>query len=222
MENLQVPYRAMFMLTVKMKHINWGLLNVNLIESILDAFERLLPRISFSSILRGCIQRSEYEDTSQNPLDELTILGSKIYLLLDPIIREAIEGSDSIRLFTNEMLIPWEIIYNGQEFVSLKHPFGISPTTKRRISIRQRKKNEKLRVMLIIDPQDNLPQARIENEKIISQLKDDVRVDDPIILKGRKEAKWIQVRSYVQEESFDILHVAAHAKFNKKRTKIQE
>ena len=26
-------------------------------ESILDAFERLLPRISFSSILRGCIQR---------------------------------------------------------------------------------------------------------------------------------------------------------------------
>jgi hypothetical protein len=197
MENRQVPYRAMFMLTVKMKHINWGLLNVNLIESILDAFERLLPRISFSSILRGSIQRPEYEETSQNPLDELTILGSKIYLLLDPIIREAIEGSDSIRLFTNEMLIPWEIMYNGQEFVSLKHPFGISPTTKRRISIRQRKKSEKLRVMLIIDPQDNLPQARIENEKIISQLKDDVRVDDPIILKGRKEAKWIQVRSYL-------------------------
>jgi hypothetical protein len=184
--------------------------------SILNEFESLLPVIMRSSIWRGSEQKVEFKDYSV-PLDDLTLLGNRIYASLDPTIAERVSSSATIHLFTDDTLIPWELMNDGESFICLNHPFGMSPITTKRISKRTRKIGIQLRFMLIVDPQENLPNARKESDKIISMIKHNPMTNDADIFEG-KAATWSQVKSMLREESIDILHVAAHAQFNEKST----
>lgn len=71
---------------------------------------------------------------------------------------------------------------------------------------------QRLRVLFIVDSNDDLPQTKSETEKIISLLSQNSRVDY-YVLEGRK-ATYGEVRSILTKEYFDILHVATHAKFD--------
>jgi|GEM_PF-4478722 hypothetical protein len=127
-------------------------------DDILDRFKELLPNISLSSLGRGTSQEAIFDkDISLvDALGETTALGKEIFSALPLIIRESISNSNNIRLFTNDILLPWEIMYNENGFVSLSNPFGISPATKRRITPRPRKIKERLRILMIVDPLDDL------------------------------------------------------------------
>jgi CHAT domain len=186
-------------------------------DEILQRFREVLPNISLASLWRGGSQEPIFdkEVTQVSALEDVTALGKEIFSAFPDLIREYMYDSKSISLFTNDSLIPWEVLYDEKGFVSLNHSFGIIPTSRRRITPIPRLKYEKLRILLIVDPLDNLPQARIEMDKILSLLKNDPRVEKPIVLAGRKMATWSEVRRYLREESFDILHVAAHTRFDK-------
>lgn len=73
---------------------------------------------------------------------------------------------------------------------------------------------QRLRVLFIVDSNDDLPQTKSETEKIISLLSQNNRVDC-YVLEGRK-ATYEEVRSILTKEYFDILHVATHAKFTRR------
>lgn len=136
-------------------------------DDILDRFKELLPNISLSSLGRGPSQEAIFDkDISLvDAFGETTALGKEIFSAMPLIIRESISNSNNIRLFTNDILLPWEIMHNENGFVSLSIPFGISPATKRRITPRPRKINERLRILMIVDPLDNLPQATKSNQE---------------------------------------------------------
>ena len=180
-------------------------------DKILNRFKELLPSISLSSLWRGASQEAIFDEhmTQETALEEVIVRGKEIFSVIPILVREYLSDSSSIRLFTNDILVPWELMYNESGFVSLNKPFGISPTTKRRTTPRTRRKYEKLRILMIVDPLDNLPHAKIEIDKISSLLKNDLRVEKLIVLAGKKKATWSEVRRYLSEESFDILHVGS-------------
>jgi CHAT domain len=186
-------------------------------DEILYEFKEILPSISLSSLWRGASQEAVFDKDfmKKDAIEKVTSLGKKLYSIIPNPIREYILDSSSIRLFTNDTIVPWELMYNDRGFISLNSSFGISPTTKSRPTPRARRKNEKLRIMMIIDPLDNLPHAKIEMDRILSLLKSDPQVETPTVLTGGKKATWSEVRKYLREESFDILHVAAHTRFDK-------
>jgi CHAT domain len=179
-------------------------------KSILTDFEKLLPVIMTSSIrFRSVIK---FEEIQKDPLDTLIALGKRTYSALSVDVRQAIKSADSIHLFTNEIEIPWELMHGDENFISLKKPFGISPMIKTRYPERQLgKKVGRLRALIVVDTKNNLPQTRYETEKIISLMADNAKVDH-MVLKGN-EATYSRVRYLLQKDYFDIIHVAAHAKY---------
>jgi hypothetical protein len=90
-------------------------------DGILERFKELLPNISLSSLGRGTSQEVIFDkDISLvDALEETTALGKEIFSVMPPIIRESISNSNNIRLFTNDILLPWEIMYNENGFVRL-------------------------------------------------------------------------------------------------------
>jgi CHAT domain-containing protein len=64
---------------------------------------------------------------------------------------------------------------------------------------------------MIVDTKNNLPLIRYETQKIQSLMEENAKVD-LVVLEGEK-ATYGNVRRYLQEEYFDIVHVASHAGF---------
>jgi hypothetical protein len=93
----------------------------------------------------------KFEQIQEEPLDTLVRVGKKLYSSLNPDVRQAIELSSSVHLFTNEIEVPWEIMYSGEQFLSLNKPFGISPLFKRSYSEQQsERKTGRLRILMIV------------------------------------------------------------------------
>jgi hypothetical protein len=182
-------------------------------DSILSDFKKLIPSIWTSSIRLGSV----YEQIQYEPLELVIALGQKIYFALNPEVREVINASYSIHLYTSDIEIPWEIMHDGLDFVSITRSFGIGLASRKRISERETQMIGRLSILMIVDPENNLPKAQEETNKIISLLNDNIKVDTTI-LQG-KEATYSAVRSRLAKESFDILHVAAHTQFNPTKPK---
>jgi CHAT domain-containing protein len=130
-------------------------------------------------------------------------------------IKETLKGANSIHLVTNDVTIPWEIMHDGEEFLGLKYPFGISPMIKRQDLEREPKRNAKLKVLFIVDTRNNLPRTRDEIQKIFSLMAKNVKSNriEYVFLKG-EEATRSHISSLLQKQYFDIIHVATHAKFD--------
>jgi CHAT domain-containing protein len=183
-------------------------------QAILNDFQGLLPAIMASSTrFRSALK---FEQVQEEPLDTLIRVGKKIYSSLNADVRQAIEMSDSVHFFTNEIEVPWEIMYSGEQFLGLNRPFGISPLFKRSFSEHQtERKSGRLRILMIVDTKNNLPLTRYETQKIQSLMEENTKVD-LVVLEGDK-ATYGKVRGYLQQEYFDIVHVASHAGFEQDR-----
>ncbi|MGC2572757.1 MAG: CHAT domain-containing protein, partial [Candidatus Nitrosopolaris sp.] len=119
-----------------------------------------------------------------------------------------------MHFITNDVSIPWDIMHDDQEFLSLKHPFGISPIVKRQDLKKEPKRNSKLNVLFIVDTKNNLSQSREEVQKILSLMIKSAKHNkiEYIFLKG-EDATRGRVSDLLQKHYFDIIHVATHAKF---------
>jgi hypothetical protein len=112
---------------------------------ILSDFERVLPIIMTSIRFRSFTKfPTQYEE----PIDLLAAIGKKLYLDLNVDVKETLKGANSIHFVTNDVRIPWDIMHDDKEFVSLKHPFGISPMMKRQDLEKVRWKTQKSNLFL--------------------------------------------------------------------------
>ncbi len=179
-------------------------------KTILSDFQGLLPAIMASSTrFRSALK---FDQIQEEPIDTLIRVGKKLYSSLNPDVTQAIELSSSVHLFTNEIEVPWEIMHSSEQFLSLNKPFGISPLFKRSFSEQPReRKPGRLRILMIVDTKNNLSLTRYETQKIQSLMKENGRAD-LVVLEGDR-ATYGNVRRYLQEEYFDIVHVASHAGF---------
>jgi hypothetical protein len=180
---------------------------------ILSDFEKILPMIMTSSIrFRSVIK---FPTQNEEPIDLLAAIGKKIYLDLNAELKEILKGAKSIHLVTNDVTVPWEIMHDGEQFLGLKYPFGISPMIKRQDLEKEPKRNAKLKVLFIVDTKNNLPRTRDEIQKIFSLMAKNVKSNkiEYVFLKG-EEATRSHISNLLQKQYFDIIHVATHAKFD--------
>lgn len=180
-------------------------------EAIISEFQRLLPNISGESHRFRSLQK--FADLTEDPLQTIFSIGTKIYSALDMELKNTINDAESIHIMTDDLEVPWEIMGNFEEPICLKYSFGISPLIRRDELPIKLEKTRKLRVLFIVDTKDNLPQTRSETRSITSMLGgNNIKVAYDL-LEGKK-ATYSSVRNYIIKQNLDIVHVAAHTEFD--------
>lgn len=176
-------------------------------EAIISEFQRLLPNISGESHRFRSLQK--FADLTEDPLQTIFSIGTKIYSALDMELKNTINDAESIHIMTDDLEVPWEIMGNFEEPICLKYSFGISPLIRRDELPIKLEKTRKLRVLFIVDTKDNLPQTRSETRSITSMLGgNNIKVAYDL-LEGKK-ATYSSVRNYIIKQNLDIVHVAPY------------
>lgn len=130
--------------------------------------------------------------------------------------------SDYVRISTDDLEIPWELIYDGEEFFSLKNSVGRTITTSREPEKEERPNSSKIRTLLIGDPECNLEGARKEVkilEKKFSS-RNGIEVDTLI----GDDANYDNLLFNYLDNYYDIIHYAGHTKYkgeNPEKSKIR-
>jgi len=207
----KTPTKGTYIVTASHASISLGPFEFQLgRKSILKEFERILPSIMISSIQFR--SRLAYADLlPEKPIDIISGLGKQLYMNLGPEIKKRLSNASSIHIRTDDAELPWEFIYNDGGFLCLRSALGISPYTTRSPEEIPRIKG-KLRILFIVDPKKNLPQATRETERIMSKVETNPKVEH-VILEG-ENANLGEVQSILVRQHFDIIHFASHATFD--------
>ena len=109
--------------------------------------------------------------------------------------------------------IPWELLYDGNSFLCLRFNMGRLVRTRQAISTYALRQTEiPLEILIVADPQGNLPSAHKEGYSILDKLKNlEGTIDITIMNNGVKPALLGQKMC-----DFDILHYAGHADYDTK------
>ena len=157
---------------------------------------------------------------SQEPeaaVQDLQRIGSLIYshLLTEPA-RRKLRTADPCDLYLrlDEQLIhvPWELCHDGKEFLATKFQVGRQVITGYPIPTPSAKRTVTgtLRVLLVVDPTESLPEAGKEAEQL-STLLDHVPGVEVTLIGGRGARK-VPLLSALQDH--DVVHFAGHSYYD--------
>jgi CHAT domain-containing protein len=124
----------------------------------------------------------------------------------------------SLTITTNDLELPWELMFVEDEFLCLRLPVARMPMG-RAVPRRPRLRGirEKLRFLLIYsDPDNNLPLACQEVEKIGDALRQDWQ--DKIIIDTLMppNSSGRRLNEALRKGQYDVIHYAGHAGFDKR------
>jgi tetratricopeptide (TPR) repeat protein len=136
------------------------------------------------------------------------------HLLTEPArarLRDAPPGDLYLRLDEQLVHVPWELCHDGRDFLATKFRIGRQVITSQRIPERPptRTPGSRLRVLVVVDPTDSLPQASAEAEQLCALL-DDVPAVEVTLLGGRSVRR-IPLLTALQEH--DVVHFAGHSHY---------
>lgn len=137
------------------------------------------------------------------------------HLLTEPArarLRDATPGDLYLRLDEQLVHVPWELCHDGRDFLATKFRIGRQVITSQRIPERPQLRDPggRLRVLVVVDPTESLPQASVEAEQLCAVL-DDVPAVDVTLLGGRSVRR-IALLGALQEH--DIVHFAGHSHYD--------
>ena len=122
-------------------------------------------------------------------------------------------GSECLVISIDEDLagIPWELLYNGKDFLCLEFSIARSVKTRHSLAnINQRDVKLPVKMLVLGDPQNNLNAARKEAQLIRDDL-DKARKDIIVAVKlGNIPVKYVKKNL----RDYDIVHYAGHAEYN--------
>ena len=154
-----------------------------------------------------------------DPARELARIGALVFshLLTEPArrrLREARDGDLHLRLDERLVHVPWETCHDGESFLFERFRIGRQVITGQTIPEPRagRAPHEGLRVLVIADPAEDLPQAAAEGERLCTLL-DDVAGVTVTLLAGRSVRR-IPLLAALQEH--DVVHYAGHSHFDAK------
>jgi len=150
--------------------------------------------------------------TSNDFIVELRQLGNTLYKQLIPdVIRTGLSEAPEANLLISmdEALghIPWEMLHDGTQFLSQKFGIGRTLATRQSVSGSTRALTKPLKVLLLCDPQGNLPAAARERTEILSAT---AEYNDCLNITAKEspvETAYVSAKIH----SFDIVHYAGHA-----------
>lgn len=143
-------------------------------------------------------------------------------LVLPPLIRKVLPGMKGRRIMiihdARTSWIPWETICIDKWYPSAE--MGLSRKYEAdNLSVagwlEERRLAEKLRVLLIVNPTEDLPGAESEGKRIQALLSSDPVFQIDTL--WREEATWSAVRAGFRSGDFDVIHYAGHAFFDPHR-----
>lgn len=149
---------------------------------------------------------------SNDFLVELKELGGLLYNSLIPeVIQKGLDESPDSNLLISmdESLvsIPWELLYDGSRFLSQKFGVGRIVTTRHAVSSNARAVASPINMLLLCDPQGNLPAAAREKNEILSA----TAGFREYISVNAKEAPITTAYVTSRIHSYDIVHYAGHS-----------
>ena len=157
------------------------------------------------------------EAGTASAVHELERLGSLIYshLLTEPA-RKRIRAADSCPLYLrlDEQLIdvPWELCHDGSDFLVTKFQVGRQVITSAPLLGTQAEQTASgyLKVLLVVDPTESLPQAAQEADRLCSLL--DEIPDVEVTLLGGRSVRKVPLLAALQ--THDIVHFAGHSHYD--------
>ncbi|KJR40878.1 Adenylyl cyclase class-3/4/guanylyl cyclase domain protein [Candidatus Magnetoovum chiemensis] len=164
-----------------------------------------------SSIVQLQHKSNTVEKVNKELFNNLKSIGLELYNILFPSgIKERLNNTDvnTLILSIDEALlyIPWELIYNGDEFLCLKYNMSRLVSTKMDFNPRQRKLAIPLKMLIIADPQNNLPSSYTEGQTLLEYMKNkETLVNTTLKSRDINVNEIIEIFGY-----FDILHFAGH------------
>lgn len=152
------------------------------------------------------------QKVSNDFLIELKQLGKMLYDSLIPeVIRKGIDDAPDPNLLVSmdEALvrIPWEMLHDGTRFLNQRFGIGRTVATRQAVSGSSRAVSSPLRMLLLCDPQNNLPAAAQEKREILAAT---AECGDYLSVNA-KEAPVSTTYVTSRIHSYDIVHYAGHA-----------
>ena len=151
-------------------------------------------------------------------LVKLKELGGMLFDQLVPVeIKESLKKTEDVNLMLaiDDRLVhvPWELLYDGKDFLCQRFSIGRSVSTKQAVSVMVRSLHRPLKMQVLADPRGDLSAAYEEGVAIkneVSSFEDwlDVSLKTTEITTDYAKAK---IRN------FDIVHYAGHAEHNTAR-----
>jgi CHAT domain-containing protein len=176
----------------------------------------LIKTIEYSDRIKKLLSNANREGSvGKEILENLKQTGQLLYdALLPSRTKENLNTTDvkNLVLGLDDRLvnIPWELLYDGKEFLCQRFNMGRVISTRQEFSAKQRELGTPLKILLLADPQDNLISSYDEgvllrdlldekNDLAETDLKcSDISVD---YVKGKLKL-------------YDIVHYAGHADYN--------
>ena len=147
---------------------------------------------------------------------QLQSLGQDLYDNLLPLsVKERLQGKEEsdlvIHIEDRLVHIPWELLFDGEQFLCRRFNLGRIVTTRQRTPhFQQRKYDPPLSMLLLFDPKGDLPAARQEGMLIRNTL--DLYVDRVHISSKTRNIRTDYIRRSIRD--FDIVHYAGHATYD--------
>lgn len=176
-----------------------------------DAVEKLCAESI--SLLNRANRRGK---VSKEILVQLREVGQKLYdALLTPKAKELVAATkaSSLIISIDDRLvhIPWEMLYDGEDFLCLRFSMGRVVNTRQSIGqVKQRSLGRPLRMLVISDPKEDLSEAYTEGVSIRDEMD---RLQSEIIANlrsGPVDAEYAKSKM----RNYDILHYAGHADYD--------
>ena len=152
-------------------------------------------------------------DAQSDIVNNLKNTGEVIFRHLFPEdIQKALKESDEsdlyLRLDEKLLHIPWELCFDGEEFISLKFRMGRQVLTESKtIASMNRLHKENMSMLIIIDPSETLKHAQKEAELLSSILENET--DIKIELIGGRHANKLHLLKEMKDKG--IVHFIGHS-----------
>jgi predicted nucleic acid-binding Zn-ribbon protein len=161
------------------------------------------------STLRG----TRPELPEHEAVDSLSELGDLMYrLFLPTAIQRHLSHTDSpILLASNDLELPWELMYAENEFLCLRVPVGRMPMMRDFPRRNDYTREDKPRFLLIGNPTGDLPATEEEIKRIARRLSKE-RAEVEVWL--RDEVTGLKLHRALASGRYDVIHYSGHAYFN--------
>ena len=153
---------------------------------------------------------------SKEILKQLQQAGQSLYdQLLSREAKERLEQSQAehlvLRIDDQLVQIPWELLYDGKEFLCLRFNMGRIVSTRQRVREgKARKIARPLRMLVLADPRGDLPQSA--REGIL--LRDELDRYSDLITVNLKSSRIDRNYILSRIRDYDIVHYAGHADYD--------
>lgn len=107
-------------------------------------------------------------------VDSLKEIGTLLYRSLLPVgLQQFLRiCGKHLLILTEEPEIPWELLYDGENFLGLKYSVGRCLMWNEEVSLKPSNRSRSLSFLIIANPADNLPEAEREAATLLKYLKE--------------------------------------------------